>query len=148
MTTVAFPMCRLLRGRHLLVAAVVLLGLSNAGFVAATHWWSDDSIPVSVPIAPGQRIDVIVWLRVPNMYGRYDEAHIHRLPGPLTITIHVSAGGRGDHARCGGAMAAALAAPGPGRYDGLRCARALLPMARQAVMIALAGAKELGRAHR
>ena len=87
MTTVAFPMCRLLRGRHLLVAAVVLLGLSNAGFVAATHWWSDDSIPVSVPIAPGQRIDVIVWLRVPNMYGRYDEAHIHRLPGPLTITI-------------------------------------------------------------
>src|ERR687885_325150 len=86
MTTVAFPMRRL-RGRFLLVAAGVLLGLSNAGFVAATHWWSDDSIPISVPIAPGQRIDVIVWLRVPNMYGRYDEAHIHRLPGPLTITI-------------------------------------------------------------
>src|SRR5919199_55165 len=87
MTTVAFPMRRLRREGFLLVAAGVLLGLSNAGWVAATHWWSDDSIPMSVPIAPGQRIDVIVWLRVPNIYGRYDEAHIHRLPGPMTITI-------------------------------------------------------------
>jgi hypothetical protein len=51
------------------------------------NWWRADSIPMSVPVAPGQRIDVIVWLRVPNMYGRYDQAHIHRLPGPLTITI-------------------------------------------------------------
>ncbi len=87
LTTAAFPMRRLLRGRFLLVAAIVLLGLINAGFVAAAHWWDSDSIPMSMPIAPVQRIDMIVWLRVPNMYGRYDEAHIHRLPGPMTITI-------------------------------------------------------------
>ena len=87
LTTAAFPMRRLLRGRFLLVAAIVLLGLINAGFVAAAHWWDSDSILMSMPIAPGQRIDMIVWLRVPNIYGRYDEAHIHRLPGPMTITI-------------------------------------------------------------
>ena len=86
-TSATFPLRRLLQGRFLLVAAIVLLGLINAAFMAAAHWWHSDSIPMSMPIAPEQRIDVIVWLRVPNMYGRYDQAHIHRLPGPMTITI-------------------------------------------------------------
>src|SRR5919202_1467311 len=76
-------------GKHLLIAAAVLLALASAGMWASARWTgAGRGAAFAVPIAPARELDVTIWMPGrSNVSPDGDHPILRILSGPLHVMI-------------------------------------------------------------